>query len=156
STGWTYLRSEFRRPLLILMALVAMVLLIACANVANLLLARGEARQREIAIRLAIGASRGRLIRQLLTESVLLSSIGATVAIAFAWAASRLLVHLLSTWRGTIALDLTPDLPVFAFTAALALATGILFGIVPALRATTVHPSSPTRLNSFLVAAQVA
>jgi predicted permease len=140
------------------------VLLIACANVANLLLARGQARQREIAIRFAIGASRGRLIRQMLTESVLLACLGGVVAIVFAWFASRSLVHLLSTWRGAIVLDLTPDWRVFGFTTVLAVGTGIVFGLAPALRATAASEwpalksavGRRTHLASVLVAAQVA
>jgi predicted permease len=164
ATGWTSLRNEFRRPLMVLMALVGLVLLIACANVANLLLARGQARQPEIAIRIAIGASRARLIRQMLTESVLLACFGGAVAIMFGWFASRSLVQLLSTWRDTIVLDLTPDWRVFGFTTVLAIGTGIVFGLAPALRATAASGwpalksavGRRTHFASVLVAAQVA
>jgi len=163
-TGWTYLRGQFRRPLLVLMTLVGMVLLIACANLANLLLARAQARRREIAVRLAIGASRARLIRQLLTESALLATLGAIAAFLMGMAASRFLVQLLSTWRGTIFLDLSPNWHVFEFTTALTIATSLAFGMAPAIRATAIRPSprlksyggTRTRLGSALVAAQVA
>jgi predicted permease len=154
-TGWTSLRNRFTRPLAVLMALVGMVLLIACANVANLLLARGQARRQEMAIRLAIGASGARLIRQLLTESVMLAVAGSIAAMAVAWSTSRFLVGLLGTWRGGVELDLTPDCRVVGFTAALALGTGIAFGIAPAWRATAARPVPRTRLNAVLVTAQV-
>lgn len=166
-TGYTYLRETFRKPLLVLMAVVALVLLIACANVANLLLARSAARQREIAVRLAIGAGRGRIIRQLLTESVLLSSLGAAFGIGLAWLVSRSLIDLLATGPARVIFDLTPNPHVLGFTGAIAIATGVLFGLVPAFQ-TTAAGSSPvldgdvrmgrsrSRLLSSLVSAQVA
>ena len=113
---------------------MACCFLSACANVANLLLARSAARQREIAVRLAIGASRARIVRQLMTEGLLLSLFGAAAGILLAWAGSRVLVNLLaSAQRGAI-LDVTPDWMVLAFTGATACATGMLFGIAPAFR----------------------
>jgi predicted permease len=120
----------------ILMTVVGLVLLIACANVANLLLARAAARQKEIGIRLAIGASRGRVIRQLLTESILLSLGGAAFGMFLAFFATRALSQLRLPLPIPITLDFTPDIRVFAFTVALALITGIVFGIAPALRVT--------------------
>jgi putative ABC transport system permease protein len=165
ATGWTYLRQMFRTPLLVLMGMVGLVLLVACANVANLLLARAAARRKEFAVRLAIGAGRGRVIRQLLAESTLLSLIGAAFGLMLAWYGSRLLVALISNSQMQVVLDLTPNWRILAFTAAIAIGTGILFGLAPALQL-SAGPSpmlqdaargrSRTRLLSMLVTIQVA
>jgi predicted permease len=120
----------------ILMTVVGLVLLIACANVANLLLARASARQKEIGIRLAIGADRGRLVRQLLTESILLSIGGAAVGFLLTLAAIRPISRFELPLPMPIGFTFTPDARVLAFTAALSVLTGIIFGLVPALRAT--------------------
>ena len=133
--GISALRPQFSKPLFVLMGVVGLVLLIACANVANLLLGRASARQREIAVRLAIGAGRWRLVRQLLVENLLLSCMGGALAILFASWGAKLLVHFLSAGRTPITLDLNPDLRVLAFTASVSVATGILFGVAPALQA---------------------
>jgi len=146
-TGYSNLRDQFRRPLLVLMAVTGLVLLIACANFANLLLARGAARSKEIALRFAIGAGRGRIVRQLLTESLTLSSMGAVLGIGLATIGSRLLVALMPGDR-RISLDLRPDAGVLLFTCAVALATGILFGLVPALRATAIGPGAALKADS--------
>ena len=138
--GISDLRQSYRDALFALMIVVGMVLLIACANIANLLLARAAARQREIAIRLAIGASRWRLIRQLLTESLLLSFGGAALGVLFARWASRLLVRFLSTGSRPVWLDLTLDMRALAFTIGVATVTGVLFGLAPAWRASKVDP----------------
>ena len=148
-TGWSMLREQFRRPLLVLMGATGLVLLIACANFANLLLARGAARSKEIALRFAIGAGRGRIVRQLLTESLMLSSAGAALGIALAWPASRLLVLLLSSGRrDAVLLNLQPDANVLLFTSVVAVVTGILFGLVPAIRATATGPGAALKTNS--------
>jgi predicted permease len=131
--GCSTLRDGFGQPLLFLMALVGLVLLIACANVANLLLARGAARQKEFAMRLAIGAGRKRLIRQLLTESLLLATLGAAAGITLSYWADKLLVRMVSGSQAAVELDLHPDLRVLAFTLGVTVVTAVLFGFVPSL-----------------------
>ncbi|HEU5450582.1 MAG TPA: ADOP family duplicated permease, partial [Terriglobales bacterium] len=138
ATGESYLRRSFAQPLNILMAIVALVLLIACANIASLLLARATTRSREIAIRNALGASRGRLIRQLLTESLLLSAVGAAAGLLFARWASTLLVRSMATGHRAVFMDLSLDGLVLEFTAGVAVLTGILVGLLPAWRSTRV------------------
>jgi len=148
ATGLSNVRTQYRQALLTLMVVVGVVLLIACANVANLLLARATVRQKEIAIRLALGSGRGRVVRQLLTESVVLSTAGAVLGVIFAQWGSRLLVTFLNSSRGRVVLDLTIDTRVLAFTIAVAIATGILFGLAPAWRGTRVVPQTAMKENS--------
>jgi predicted permease len=137
--GLSGLRHQFSKPLQVLMAVVALVLLIACANIANLLLARSTARARELAVRQALGARRARLVRQLLTESLILALAGGALGVAFASIASRLLLHMISGGPETIPLDVSIDLRLLAFTFAVTVATAILFGTIPALRATKLQ-----------------
>ncbi len=134
--GLSQLRLQMSLPLEILMAVVALVLLIACVNIANLLLARGVVRSREIATRMALGAGRSRIVAQLLTESALLAVAGAVVGIALSWNAGAVLLHLASGQARPVPVDATPNLQVLLFTIILTACTTLLFGMFPALRAT--------------------
>jgi predicted permease len=169
-TGYSGLRNQYERPLEILMVVVGFVLLIVCANIASLMMARAAARQREFAVRLSLGASRARLIRQLLTESLALSTTGALFGILFAQWGSALLVRFVSTTTNRVLLDLSMDGRVLGFAAAMGIVTGLLFGLLPAWRATRVsltsamkggeeQPSesrSQFRSGRWIVAVQVA
>jgi putative ABC transport system permease protein len=138
TTGISWMREDYRPSLFILMAVVSLVLAIACANLANLLLARATTRRNEFAVRLAIGASRGRLVRQLLTESVLLATAGALLGVGFAHVASRAIVRGLSSNRSPVFVDVSADWRVLVFTAGVTMATVVLFGMAPAIRSTRV------------------
>ena len=168
ATGYSPRREELTLPLFILMTVAGVVLLIACANVANLLLARSSARQREMAIRTAIGAGRGRIVRQLLTESLVLGGIGGALALVVAAAAAPALAGLLSAGTVTtqaITLDIHPEARMLAFSAAISILTALLFGLAPALvfSRSSLVPSLATRgagrrfgLCKTLVVTQVA
>ena len=140
SSGVSSLRRRYESPLWLLLATSGLVLMIACANLANLIVARATVRQREMAVRLALGASRGRLIRQLLAESLLLAAAGAVFGAALAQALSRGLVSFLGTQGSRWSLDLTPDWRVLTFTTALATLTCVVFGLAPALQAARTSP----------------
>jgi predicted permease len=168
--GYSGLRNDFSTALIVLMCMVGLVLLIACANVANLLIARGFMRQKEMAMRLSLGASRGRLVRQLLVESLVLSFAGGLVGLALAVVLTRGLLALVPSDGQPILISAHPDPRILAFTLGLTFLTGIIFGLVPAMRASRPDPwttlkdtvgsiagtSGSVFLRKGLVAAQVA
>ena len=142
STGFSQLRTDSETSLWLLLGISGLVLLIACANLANLMLARAGARERQITIRLALGATRARMIRELLSESLLLSVAGAICGLFLAFAVSRMLVAFISTPDSQILLDLGMDWRVMAFTTGLAVLTTVFFGLMPAVRATRAEPAT--------------
>jgi macrolide transport system ATP-binding/permease protein len=164
--GLGSLRREYSRPLYVLFAMVGLILLIACANIANLLLARAAARRREMAVRLSLGAGRFRVIRQLLTESVILASLGGALGVAFAFWGMRSLTFLLANGQENYTLRAELNWQVLGVTAALSVLCGLLFGLVPAIQSTrpdvlpalkSVRASgAPRRAQHILVVAQIA
>ena len=167
--GDSNLRSQFASPLLVLTALVGLVLLIACANVANLQIARATARQKEIAIRLALGAARSRIVSQLLVESLTLALAGGAGGLALAVWMDRTLLNFLPTGGSALTISTTPDWRILAFTLGISLLTGILFGLAPALQSTrpelagtlkdqvgSIAGGTSVGLRKTLVAAQVS
>ena len=147
------LRSHFRRPLYVLMGIVGLILLVACVNLANLMLARAAGRSHEMSVRVALGASRWALIRQVLTESLALSVSGGLLGLAFAFWGSRLLVTLMTQGYLTpVLLDLSPDRRVLSFTASVVILTGILFGLAPAWRCSREDPASSMQQNARVLA----
>jgi predicted permease len=170
STGYSMVRQSYERPLWLLLAIAGLVLLITCANLANLLLARASTREREMAVRLAVGASRFQIIRQLLVEALLLALIGTAIGAGLAQVLSRFLVASIGTANNVVFLDVTPDLRVLGFAAGVAALTCVFFGLTPALKATRINPGAAMKaagrgltagrerfsLRRALVVAQVA
>ncbi len=170
SQGRSYLRKQLSTPLWVLMAITGGVLLIACANVASLLVAKAASRQKEIAIRLAMGAGRARIVKQLLAESLLLSAVGGLCGLALALVTDRLLISWLPAEMTTLKISTTPDLRILLFTIGVSVLTGVIFGLAPALQSTRtdVAPTlkdsvggivggggAHVRFRKVLVAAQV-
>jgi len=141
SQGLAALRRQFSKPLWIVMAIVGLLLLITCANVANLLLARANAREKEIALRLALGVGKQRLMRLLLTESILLGLGGGTIGVGLAYWGNSVLLALIARGRNPVSLNAQPDLTVLGFALGISLSTALIFGTIPAWRAVDVDPS---------------
>ena len=148
SSGDPALRTKYQRPLITIAVVVVLMLLIACANLANLLLARAAARRRELTVRIALGASRLRIFQQLLSESLLLAAAGALLGLALAQWTSRVLIRMLSTPANTVALDLPLDWRVLSFAALAALVTAVLFGTAPALRGARQQPNDALKAHT--------
>jgi predicted permease len=147
SRGLNYAARMFRKPAYVLLTMTGFVLLLACANIANLLLARGAQRQREMSVRLALGAGRGRVLRQLLTESLLLAGIGGTGGLLLGYLGRNAIPRLMSNgWRSTF--DVPMDWEVFAFAAAVTLLTGLIFGLAPAWLTARTEVSSSLKENA--------
>lgn len=142
SSGYSTLRQNYERPLWLLLAIAGLVLLVTCANLANLLLARASTREREMAVRQAVGASRLRIVRQLLVEALLLAVIGTTVGALLAQVLSKFLIAAIGTSNNLVFLDVTPDFRVLGFAAGVAALTCVFFGLAPALRATRFNPGA--------------
>ena len=147
AAGSSAVRDRFGKPLLLVMGVVGLLLLLACINLAGMLLARSAGRRREMAVRVALGATRSRLLRQVLAESLLLSGAGALVGALLAWFGTGLLVRILATGRlhERIELQVAPDLRLLLFTIALTLLTGLLFGLAPAWYAIRSAPAGSLR-----------
>ena len=147
-SGVSGMRQGFESPLLILMCVVVLVLLVACANLANFLLARAIARQREISTRLALGSTRLRIVRQILMEALLLSAAGGLCGVALAWVAARALIQFVAGGAPFTSLTATPDMRVLAFTFGVSLLTGLLFGLAPALRVARTNATPALNANA--------
>src|SRR5205085_4131733 len=166
AAGLGSLRRQYSKPLYVLLTMVALILAIACANIANLLLARAAARQREMAVRLSLGAGRFRVVRQLLTESVMLASVGGALGILFALWGVRSLTFLFSKGQANFTLHAELNWQVLGVTAGLSVLCGLLFGLAPAIQATRpdVMPAlkngrgggSSRHAQHVLVVAQIA